>query len=417
MSRVGFLLAALLLFVGVARAEDEGIVQVAGAYAELGWHGRFSSESWVEFRLVATSGGAFTAKLETSEGRVLEGLTPITASLELPDQAGVRETRLILPIASTRIVKITLSGETGSVTKRFEPSAGALEIDGTRLPLEPSLYLAGHTIFGRLEPRLALAALAGGANLKEIPSGLPIGKTGLGAVQNRVSAIKLLKILEQYAPTAKAPERRHFALGLWSVVTFIVLLGLYSLKRSNLHYTIGLAVCSSLLAIVGWWASQPKAPFLETKNTVLIGARGWGLKWTIHARFSLRPEWDLPAGALPLEGTNHIERHYNIGSTTLNHSGWQQIRYITPPTASRIPIRLENGKLINESAFALDKIFIRGLGRQEPLAVGASRLIKSQIYETLPWDEYIDLMQVLPEGSVMAQQQDGTLFIALAESK
>lgn len=414
MTRVCFFLVALLLF-GMARAEDEGRVQIPGAFAELGWQGQFSSQSWVEFRLVATNSGAFTAKLETSEGRVLEGLTPITAFLELPDETGIRETRLILPITTTRMVKITLSGATGTITKRFEPSAVPLELNETRLPLEPSLYLAGHTIFGRLEPQTALSVLAGGANLKEISAGIPVGNTGLGAIKTSAPQIKLLKILEQHAPTAKAPERRHFALGLWSVVTFVVLLFLYSLKRSEIRYTIGLAAGSTVLAVLGWWASQPVAPFHETKRTVLIGARGWGLKWTIHARFSLRPDWNLPAGVLPLEGTNHIQRDYKIGSTTLQHAGWQQIRYLTPPSATRIPMRLENGKLINESSAKLDKIFIRGFGRQEPLAVGASRQIQSQIYETLPWDEYVDLMQVLPEGSVMAQQEGGTLLIALAE--
>jgi hypothetical protein len=417
MTRVGIFLVAWLLLFSMAQAEEDGLVRIPGAFAEIGWAGQFSSESWAEFRLVATNSGAFTAKLETSEGRVLEGLTPITASLELPDEAGIRETRLILPITTTRMVKITLSGATGTVTKRFEPSAKPLELDGIRLPSEPSLYLTGHTIFGRLEPRTALSALAGGANLKEIPSGIPIGNTGLGAVQSKTDQIKFLKILEKYAPTAKAPERRHTALSFWSVGVFIVLLGLYSLKRSDLRYTIGLAVCSCILGGLGWWASQPKAPFHENKRIVLIGARGWGLKWTIHARFSLRADWTLPAGALPLEGENHIQRDYKINSTTLRHAGWQQIRYVTPPMATRVPMRLENNKLINESTQPLEKIFIRGSGRQEPLAVGAGREIQSQIYETLPWDEYVDLMQVVPEGSVLAQQTDGTLLIALAETK
>ena len=244
MTRVQIYLVALLLLFGVARAEDEGVVQIPGAFAELGWQGQFSSQGWVEFRLVATSSGAFTAKLETSEGRVLEGLTPITANLELPDETGIRETRLILPIMTTRIVKITLSGATGTVTKRFEASAAPLELDGTRLPIEPSLYLSGHTIFGRLEPQTALSALAGGANLPEIPTGLPMGSTGLGAIKIPATQVKLLKVLEKYAPSAKAPERRHFALGLWSVGAFIVLLFLYSLKRSELRYAVGLAAGS-----------------------------------------------------------------------------------------------------------------------------------------------------------------------------
>jgi hypothetical protein len=414
MSRLRFLVAALLLLVGVARAEDEGTVRVPGAFAEVGWHGRFSIGTWVEFRLVATSGGAFTAKLETTEGRFLEGLTPVSAVLLLPDQVGTRETRLILPIVSTRMVKVTLSSATGTITKRFEPSASAILLDETRLPLEPSLYLAGQTILGRLEPSTVLAVVAGGANLPEPQSGLPKGAIGLGAIQSPAKQLKLLSILEQYAPIAKIPERNHVLLAFWSAGIFIVLLGLYSLKRSDFRYTIGLAVCSSFLALIGWWAALPKSNFLETKRSLLIGAKGWGLKYTLHTRFSLRPDWVLPAGALPLRGNSHVQREYLSTSTNLHHSGWQQISYLIPPTATRVPIRLADGKLINESSLPIDKIFIRGLGRQEPLGVGASRRIQSQIYETLPWDEYIELMQVLPDGAVMAQQ--GTsLLIALPE--
>ncbi len=411
MSRAWFLVVALVLLLGVARAE-EGLVQIPGAFAEIGWNGRFSSGGWVEFRLVATSGGAFSAKLETSEGKVLEGLTPVSAWLELPEGAGVRETRLLIPIVSTRLVRLTLSSTTGTVTKRFEPSAGWLELDSTRLPKDPSLYLAGHTIFGQLEPSVALAAVAGGANLRRTPIGLPRGNLGLGSTDSDVRPMKLLEILKEFAPTVAAPERRHTVLGLWSVGVFIVLLGLYNLKRTEPRYTIGMAVCSAFLAGLGWWASLPKAPFLEAQRQVLIGAKGWGTRWTIHARYALRPDWRLPTGALPLE---RLERLHRQTETVFIAKGWQQIRYLTPPTAVRVPIRLENGKLINQSKSTLEKIFIRGIGRQEPLASGATRTITNQIYQTLPWDEYTEAMQLLPENTVMAQQPDGTLLIALTD--
>ena len=413
MSRAWFLVVALWLLWAVARAE-EGLVQIPGAFAEVGWNGRFSSGSWIEFRLVATSNGAFSAKLETSEGKVLQGLTPIRALLELPEfpqGAGVREARLLIPIVSTRLVRVTISGSTGTVTKRFEPSSGRLELDGRHLPTDPSLYLAGHTILGRLEPSVALATVAGGANLREIPLGLPSGGLGLGSVQSNNLPIKLLSILKEFAPIVRPPERRHTLLGFWSVGIFVVLLGLYSLKRTEPHYTIGLAVGSAFLAGLGWWAAQPKAPFLEAQRQVLIGAKGWGTRWTIHTRYALRPDWKLPAGALPFE---RFERQHRQTETVLVASGWRAISYLTPPTASRVPMRIENGKLINESQTSLEKIFIRGIGRQEPLVVGASRDIKAQIYETLPWDEYTELMQILPANSVMAQQPDGTLLIALA---
>ncbi len=405
------MVAAFWLLLAVARAEEEGQVHIPGAFAEVGWNGRFSSGGWVEFRLVATSGGAFSAKLETSEGKVLEGLTPVSALLELPEGAGIREARLLIPIVSTRLVRVTLSGATGTVTKRFEPSAGRLELDGSRLPPDPSLYLAGHTILGRLEPSLALAVVAGGANLSQTPIGLPRGSLGLGSVQGSILPLKFLEMLKEFAPTVRPPERRHTLLGFWSVGVFIVLLGLYSLKRTEPRYTIGLAMCSTFLAGLGWWASQPKAPFLEAQRQVLIGANGWGIRWTIHARYALRPDWKLPAGALPLE---RFERQHRQTETIFVASGWREIRYLIPPTASRVPMRIENGKLINESQTSLEKIFIRGMGRQEPLAVGASRTITAQIYETLPWDEYTELMKLLPENAVMAQQPNGTLLIALA---
>ncbi len=417
MSRVSFFMVALVLLLSMARAEEEGLVRVPGAFAELGWQGRFSRGSWVEFRLVATGAGAFTAELTTTEGKVLEGLTPITAQLELPDGVGIRETRLLLPITTTRMVKISLSGATGSDFKRFEPSSSAIELDGSRLPLDSSLYLSGHRITNQLEPKTALVVLAGGAQIREIPKGLERGNWGLGAIGGSSEPPQFLRILTQFAPQVTAPPRRHALLGFWAVGIFVVLLGLYSLKRRDPKYTIALAGSSLMLAGVGWWASQPTAPYTEKTKQILIGARGWGTLWTVHSRFSLRPEWVLPAGALPLEPEIHIERKYNSTQTTLKKAGWQQVRYLTPPKASRIPIRLEENRLINDSNTPLERIFVRGYGRQEPLQAGQSREMTAQIYETLPWDEYTELMQTLPDGAVMAQQPNGRLLIALADGK
>ncbi len=415
MIRVSFVLAAILLLFNLARAEDQGQVRVPGAFAEIGWDGRFSSGNWVEFRLVATTGGAFSAKLETAEGKVLEGLIPIAATLELPDGVGIRETRLLLPLVTTRLVKLTLSSATGQATGRFEPSSEALELDGLRIPLDPSLYLKGHRFLSRLEPKVALATLSGGANLLQIPSGLPSGALGLGAVNGSQRSINLLPELGKLAPKASLPERRQPLLGLWAVGIFVVLLWLYSLRRSEVRYTLGLAFCSAFLAFLGWWASQPVAPFTELQRSVLIGARGWGLKWTVYSRFSLRADWKLPPGALPLEGQKRVERLHTVNGTVLRQAGWQEIRYVVPPVATRVPIRLSKGRLFNDGTVPLEKIFIRGVGRQEPLGVGSSRAVKSQVYETLPWDEYTDFMKILPEGAVIAQQANGTLLIALAE--
>jgi hypothetical protein len=415
MVRVSFLLVAMLLLFNVARAEEEGIVRVPGAFAEVGWNGRFSSGAWVEFRLVASGSGVFSAKLETSEGKVLEGLTPVTAALELPDGVGIRETRLLLPLVTTRLVKLTLISASGQATGRFEPSSEALELDGLRLPLDPGLYLRGHRVLSQLEPSIALATLAGGANLLQIPTGLPRGALGLGAVNGSQKQINMLSELEKLAPKATLPARRQPLLGFWSVGIFVVLLWLYSLRRADVRYAIGLAVCSACLAFLSWWASQPIAPFTEVKRSVLIGAKGWGLKWTVYSRFSLRADWNLPPGALPLEGEKRIERLHLATNTKLRQAGWQQVRYVVPPVATRVPIRLANRRLFNDGAVPLEKIFIRGIGRQEPLGVGSSRAVESQIYESLPWDEYMDFMKILPEGAVIAQQSDGTLLIALAE--
>ena len=68
--------------------------------------------------------------------------------------------------------------------------------------------------------------------------------------------------------------------------------------------------------------------------------------------------------------------------------------------------------LSNQSSQPLEQIFVRGYGRQEPLAAGASRQLETKTFETLPWDEYLDLMQILPDGAVIAQQ-NGVLMVAL----
>lgn len=414
MSRAFALLAALwLLCAAVTRADSEdGTVRLPGAFAEIGWAGKISVPSWVEFRLVATGADAHSAKLETSEGKVLDGLTPIRATLELPEGVGTREARVLVPLTSTRIVKITLTSSTGSLTKRFEPSSNSIELNGNRLPPEPALYLSGQQIFGQLEPETALPALAGGATLEEAPSGLGKGKWGMGAVATPHTTVRLLEVLPKYAPQVLAPERRHALLGIWSVGVFVVLLGLYSLKRHDWRYGVGLALCSTVLAGLGAWANQPKAPFNEARQTLLIGANGWGVRWEILTRFALRSDWKLPPSALLLEKNRLIERDYSAQHSSLNFAGWQRLSYTLPPKASRIPIRLVNGTLYNDSATPLEEVFVRGYGRQEPLGAGANRQIEAKTFETLPWEDYIDLMQALPDGAVIAKQ-NGTLLVAL----
>jgi hypothetical protein len=401
----------LLLLLGVARAQDaqDGTVRLPGAFAEVGWAGSFAVPAWVEFRLVATGTDGYTAQLETSEGKVLDGLTPIRAKLELSEGSGVREARVLVPLFSTRLVKITLLSATSSATARFEPSSTALELDGNRLPPDPGLYLPGQLILGQLEPQAALPALAGGAILEEAPNGLAKGHWGIGAVAKPHTAPRLLEVLPKFSPQVLPPERRNTMLGFWSVGVFVVLLGVYSLRRSDWRYGVGLALCSSLLAAVGAWASQPNAPLAETKTTLLIGANGWGSRWEVVSRFSLRSDWALPPNALLLEPERSIEREYTAQDTRLKLAGWQRVSYVLPPQASRIPIRLVGNTLYNDSTKPLEQIFVRGYGRQEPLAPGASRQIEAKTFETLPWDEYIDLMQVLPDGAVMAKQNDVVL--------
>jgi hypothetical protein len=248
--------------------------------------------------------------------------------------------------------------------------------------------------------------------LQTAPNGLGQGRWGMGTIAAPHTPLRLLEVLPKYAPEVLPPERRHPMLGFWCVGVFVVLLGLYSLKRHDWRFALGLALCSVGLAGVGAWASAPIAPFAENTQTMLIGANGWGTRWELVSRFSLRSEWTLPPSALLLEPDRRIERHHTSQSTTLKLAGWQRVHYVLPPKASRLPIRLQNGKLYNDSKQPLERIFVRGYGRQEPLAAGASRQIQATIYETLPWDEYTDLMQTLPDGAVMAKQAQ-TLLIAL----
>jgi hypothetical protein len=173
-----------------------------------------------------------------------------------------------------------------------------------------------------------------------------------------------------------------------------------------------LALCSVVLASVGAWASQPKQRLAESKTILLMGANGWGTRWEVVSRFSLHSQWTLPPSAMLLEPKRSIERDYSIEQTHLKLAGWQRVSFVLPPQASRIPMRLVGNTLHNDSAQPLEQVFVRGYGRQEPLGAGASRQIIFKTYETLPWDEYLELMQVLPDGTVMAKQ-NGVLLIAL----
>jgi hypothetical protein len=399
-------------------AADSGIARIPGAEATLGWQGEFSSGAWVEFRLVATGGGAFRATLETAEGSRLEGLTPITAKLEVSDAPGTRESRLLVPIMTTRVVKLSISGGTGSRSVRLEPKANALRINSERVPLEPGLYLSGHKIEGTLEPTTALAALAGGAQLAATPR-LPSGALGLGGVDDSSRALNWFELLRRVEVQTTPPNRQSEVLALWCMAAFVVMIGLFSARRFDPKWLVMAAGGSATLALIGWLAWQPISTRAEAQTKVLIGARGWGLAWNVQKRFELRLEdargWRLPPSAMILQPAK-LARQYELEQTWVRASTWRFVTYLEPPKATRIPLRFEEDRLINDSSMKLEQLFILGHGALEPLLPNATRVISKATevaYAPEPYDAWAEF---LPLGTALARVAgQNTWLIALPE--
>lgn len=441
-------LAVLVAALSGARALEPD-VQLTGAEARLGLGGGFWVGSWAQIRLEARTSGAFQLRLEAEDGSLRTGLIPYEVKLEVPDAPGVRVAQLSVPLFSRRPVKLRLDGPTGSKTVRIEPYPGTpavrpgtrvssgsawlgesvLDLAPSEVRADPALWLSAPDLVlsERLDDRqgasLALAWLAaGGRVIGADPPGslgrVSDGPIGLGRLirttpQPREPHLNLESVLRAALPAASVPEMHHPALGWWCVGLFVACLSVFSLRRSSARSTIQVAVAGIIVGGLGAWAFSPVTQEAEWRAPVQIGSGGWGLETEIVSLVSLRQrELELPPGALPLE---RIERTYELTRTVLTQPAWSRIAYWTPPRAHSLPLRVVDGRLENRSGVGLSRLFVVGLGEQEPLGPRAARNLR-RTSEFAPPD-WSDLTATLPAGTALAYTSSSprTLLVALPE--
>jgi hypothetical protein len=441
-------LALVIAALSGARALEPD-AQIPGAEARLGLGGGFWVGAWAELRLEARTSGAFQVRLGAEDGSLRAGLIPFEARLELPDTPGVRVARLTVPLFSRRPVNLTLDGPTGSKTVRIEPYPGTpavrpvthvmsgsawlgerlLDLSPSDVRPDPALWLSAPDLVlsERLDDRsgaaLALAWLAAGgrvigANLPGSLERVPDGPIGLGRLsrstpQPRQSHMPLESVLRAALPEPTVPGMYQSALGWWCVGLFAACLGVFSARRSIARLTLQVAIVGALVGLIGAWAFSPVALETEQRVPVRIGAGGWGLETEIVSLVSLRQrDLELPPGALPLE---RVPRTYEATSTRLTQRGWSRIAYWTPPHATSLPLRVVNGRLENRAGVGLERLFVVGLGQQEPLGPRAARKLRRT--SEFPPAVLSDLVAALPQGTALAYTTSSpkTLMIALPE--
>ncbi len=444
-------LVSVIAALSSARALEPD-VSVVGADARLGLGGGFWVGSWAQLRLEARGSGDYRLRLEAADGSLRSGLTPFEARLELPDAPGVRVAQLNLPLFSRRPVSLTLDGPSGSKTVRIEPYPGVpavrlsslvpngsqwfneriLDLTPADVRANPALWLASPDLLLSERPEgqvasLALAWLAAGGRVigQNLPGNLervPDGPIGLGRLIRAQAAppgphFKLESVLRGALPEASVPQTHNPALGWWCVGLFAACLGAFSLRRFDAASNLFVAVMAAVVGGLGAWAFSPVAQESEWRARVRIGAGGWGLETELVSLVSLRQrELELPPGAEPLE---RVPRTYALNDTRLMQAAWSRTAYWMPPRAVSLPLRVVDGRLENRSGVAMTRLFVVGLGAQEPLGPRSARKLR-RISEFAPpeWDA---LASTLPTGTALAYTAPTaddplSLLIALPEN-
>lgn len=442
---------ALVIAAGSRAWALEPDVSIPGAEARLGLGGGFWVGTWAELLLEARTSGVYQLRLEAEDGSLRAGLTPFEARLEVPDSPGVRVSHVRVPLFSRRPVNLRLDGPTGSKTVRIEPYPGVpavrptarvtsgsdwlgervIDLAPSDLRSDPALWLSAPDLVlsERLDvpdASLTLAWLAAGGRVigTGIPGSLervPDGAIGLGHLirtepSPRKPRLNLEAVLRAALPEASVPPMHHTALGWWCVGLFAACLTAFSMRRFDARSTVQAAVAGVVIAGVGAWAFTPVAHEAEWRVPVQIGAGGWGLETELVSSVSLRHrELELPPGALPLE---RIQRTYESSSTHLTQAAWSRIAYWMPPRAASLPLRVVEGRLENAAGVGLSRLFVVGLGEQEPLGPRAARKLRRTSEFAPPgWS---DLASALPSGTALAYtaptpNAPSALLIALPE--
>ena len=442
-----------LLVAALSRAWAlEPDVKVTGADARLGLGGGFWVGAWADLRLEARTTGVFRLRLEAEDGSIRTGLTPFEAHLEVPDAPGVRVASLSVPLFSRRPVNLILDGPTGSQTVRIEPYSGVpavrltsrvtsgstwlgepvLDLEPSDVHANPALWLAAPDLV-LSEPldeppnaSLALAWLAAGGRVigQNIPGSLtrvPDGPMGLGRLMRasaspRGAHLRLESVLQAVLPEASVPEMHNAALGWWCVGLFVACLSGFSLRRYDARAILGVATAGAVIGGLGAWAFSPIAQYSEWRVPVRIGAGGWGLETELVSLVSLRArDLELPPGALLLE---RVPRTYEASRTRLAQAAWSRTAYWLPPRAVSLPLRVVDGHLENRSGVGLARLFVVGLGVQEPLGPRSVRKLRRTSEFAPP--AWLALASTLPSGTALAYTvpsagSPSALLIALPE--
>jgi hypothetical protein len=417
-----FVLGAMASGVGAAQTLEADL-RLPGAEARLGWGGGFVSGAWSELRLTATGSEAYTVTLETNDGTLRSGLTPLTASLEVAAGTGVRSEVMLVPLFVKRPVKLTLKSSVGSQSVKLEPFSQIPEVN--EAASSPAAYLGGAKLSGDLEPSAALVALAGGAlvagasGLERLPQGvIGMGALGLNARDldegarggRNLSPSALANLAGTFVTDAAPPPRASQGLALWCVAAFVALLALYSARRLDWRFSVAGGVIALVIGAVGFAALQPEAFHAERNQTVLIGARGWGLQLEVRSRFNTRGgEGRLEAGSQPLEA---IRRHYTQDGTRITVKPWSRLAYWTAPKAARVPLRVSSRWIENSGSERMENIYVVGHGLLEPMS--ATRRELGVATGAFAPQEYDAFSRLLPQGTAVAKLRD-TIVIALPE--
>jgi hypothetical protein len=411
-------------------------VSVPGARARLGFGGGFFVGAWSELRLEVSNAGAYQVRLDSQSGRYRDGFKPLKANLTIPEGSGVRVQTLQIPL-SNHVVRLTLSGESGSKTVTLEPFdtamaisitdgvAGArgnsFELTGEDLPTNPALLLGVPEVLVKnnvVMPASLLAALAAGSRVF-LPESqmLPTlnGAIGLGRLERDPASdslpatINLEALARSIVPAVDVPPGRHTFLGWWAVGGFVVGLGIFSARRTERWFVIGSACAMLVFGLVGFWAFAPQTSFTQNTAQVLIGARGWGLKMVVESRFDLQASTlALPSGAKSLTGES---LEYLADRVNLKSLAWQKHFYLLPPTVSAVSLRVVNQRIENTGNQNFSEIQVVGSGVQEPVLPGLSAKISQTGYSSQ------FNFEALPVGSVVGRVKgiEAKFVIALPE--
>ncbi len=400
-------------------------IKLTGAEATLGLGGGYTENSWNDLTLTAHGEGAYSLKLFGTEGRLRTGLSPFTASLEIPAGNGLRQRHLRLPIFSSRAVQLELWGQEGKRTVELQPLPGPLllgqrigelgagtETTNELIHSDPAMWLGVNELQiaadSEVPTAIVLAALAAGTTVVRATNILPnlrTGKIGLGqlkyltqnsfAAQNQ-SAKLLQTLVNANTPTLPQPTHQATQLAWWAAILLVLAVLWFAYRPSQDAWWL-----SSILAVVaagvGFFGLSIANQDISTSSKIKIGARGWGIETTVVQVMSTTSKLLLlPASAKANQTSNP---HYTDINCQIQTLAWQSHVYWLAPKATLLELRVSKNKIYNSSGQTIKNVFIVGYGKQEPLPAKSSHSIAED--SPLSDPSTLELAALLPKGTAI----------------